>query len=133
MNEIIHAATVTATEKNSITLLLSSGACDGCALHSVCGPAAQQKRTINIKMPDAETFAVGQTVDVVLSQAQALNAAFWGYIAPLILMLTVLFAALAFSNETLAAALSLAVLPFYYCILWLCRDKLKKTLQIKIR
>lgn len=133
MSEIIHAATVTATEKNSITLLLSSGACDGCALHSVCGPAAQQGRTINIKTPDAETFAVGQTVDVVLSQTQALNAAFWGYIAPLILMLTVLFAALAFSSETLAAALALAVLPFYYCILWLCRDKLKKTLQIKIR
>lgn len=133
MSEITHTGTITAIKGNKITLLLSSAACGSCALRSACGPASHPDRKIDIETPEAKNFSVGQTVEVMLTQTQTVKAAFWGYIAPLILMLSALFSGLAFCSETCAAALSLGSLPVYYFILWLCRGKLKKTLQIKIR
>lgn len=133
MNEIVHTGTVTAVDKNKVTLKLSSAACDGCALRGACGSAANSERGFGVETPEAGKFAPGQKIEVVLSPAQAAGAAFWGYIAPLILVLAVLLAVSGFGSETLAAALSLGVLPVYYFLLWLCRGRLKKTLQIKIR
>lgn len=133
MNEIVHKGVITAVAKNKVTLRLSSAACDGCALHSACGSAAHSQNGFDIETPDADKFSPGQSVEVVLMQAQAAGAAFWGYIAPLILVLAVLFTVSAFGSETLAAVLSLGSLPVYYFLLWLCRGRLKKALQIKIR
>lgn len=133
MNEIVHTGVITAVAKNKVTLRLSSAACDGCALRGACGPAARSKNGFDVETPDAENFIPGQTVEVVLMPAQAAGAAFWGYIAPLILVLTVLFTVSAFGGETPAAVLSLGILPVYYLMLWLFRGRLKKALQIKIR
>lgn len=133
MNEIVHTGVVTAVDKNKVTLKIPSAACDGCALRGACGSAANSERGFSVETPEAGNFSPGQKVKVVLSPAQAAEAAFWGYVAPLVLVLAVLFTVLGFGGETLAASLSLAVLPLYYFILWLCRNKLKKTLQIKIR
>lgn len=133
MNEIVHTGVITNVAKNKVTLRLSSAACDGCALRGACGSAAHPENGFDVETPDAEKFSPGQTVEVVLMPAQAAGAAFWGYIAPLILVLTVLFTVSAFGSETLAAVLSLGSLPVYYLMLWLCRGRLKKALQIKIR
>ena len=133
MNEIVHTGVITAVAKNKVTLRLSSAACDGCALRGACVPSARSKKGVDCETPDAENFIPGQTVEVVLMPAQAAGAAFWGYIAPLILVLTVLFTVSAFGGETPAAVLSLGILPVYYLMLWLFRGRLKKALQIKIR
>lgn len=133
MSEITHTGTVTTVTKNTVTLSLSSDSCGSCSLRGVCGPASNQERTINVESSDAQSFVVGQKVEVTLSQSQAVNAAFWGYILPLILILSVVFGGTAAKNETFAAAAALGTIPVYYFILWLCRGKLKKTLQIKIR
>lgn len=136
MTEIAHPATVTAVETSKITLQLTSeNCCHNCALQNVCGSGEPSGRTITLNDKEAaKNFYIGQNVEVILSSKQITQAAVYGYILPLLLVLFFLFVPYFLTHdETLAALLSLAVIPVYYSLLWLFRKKIKKALQISIR
>lgn len=136
MTEIAHPATVIAVETSKITLQLTSeNCCHNCALQNVCGSGEPSGRTITLNDKEAaKNFYIGQNVEVILSSKQITQAAVYGYILPLLLVLFFLFVPYFLThNETLAALLSLAVIPVYYSLLWLFRKKIKKALQISIR
>lgn len=136
MTEIAHPATVIAVETTKITLQLTSeNHCHNCALQNVCSSGEASERTITLNdKKAAKNFYIGQNVEVILSSKQITQAAVYGYILPLLLVLFFLFVPYFLThNETLAALLSLAVIPVYYSLLWLFRKKIKKTLQISIR
>ncbi len=130
MSEITHEATVVDIDKNIITLeLIKTDACHSCAIKNVC----QQKRNILAKVDNPQNYTNGQTVSVFIEEKKALTAIFLGYILPLMLVLAALFGVLYFlGDETLAAFVSLSILPLYYLGIYCFDKKLKKTLSVRV-
>ena len=130
---IEHTATVVAVNKDAITVeLLSRSPCSGCHLKENCSMSENKVRRLYI--PKDSDYQIGQTVNVEISAASGWIAVFWGYIMPLILVLTMLLSAISITDdETTAALSSLAVLPPYYFILWIFRHKFAKKISFRIK
>ena len=93
-----------------------------------------ENKVRRLYIPKDSDYQIGQTVNVEISAASGWIAVFWGYIMPLILVLTMLLSAISITDdETTAALSSLAVLPPYYFILWIFRHKFAKKISFRIK
>ena len=133
MKQIRHEGIITAIADEKITVEISAkDACRTCCLKGACGQTAEIKR-FSLESTDNSAYKVGQKVEIVITPQQLMTAALWGYILPLILILTVLFAVYETTDdETQAAICALTALPIYYAALFCFRHRLKKMLQIRI-
>ena len=62
--------------------------CHNCALQNVCSSGETSERTITLNdKKAAKNFYIGQNVEVILSSKQITQAAVYGYILPLMLVL----------------------------------------------
>ncbi|MBO7556437.1 MAG: SoxR reducing system RseC family protein, partial [Alphaproteobacteria bacterium] len=125
MSEITHQAIISDIKKDNIILeMIRTEACKSCALKGIC----EEKRQISAKPSQNTKYNIGEKVNVYISEKQAFIAIFFGYILPLLLVLTILCLCLYFFNsETIAALASLSVLPFYYTVLHFFEKNFKKT------
>lgn len=130
MTEITHQAVISDIKKNTLILeLVRTEACKSCALKGIC----EEKRQISAQKTNDTKYNIGEKVNVYISEKQAFIAIFFGYILPLLLVLTTLSLCLFFSNdETTAALASLSVLPVYYIVLRFFEKNFKKTICVKI-
>ena len=130
MTEITHQAVISDIKKNTLILeLVRTEACNSCALKGIC----EEKRQISAQKTHDTKYNIGEKVNVYISEKQAFIAIFFGYILPLLLVLTTLSLCLFFSNdETTAALASLSVLPVYYIVLRFFEKNFKKTICVKI-
>ena len=79
-------------------------------------------------------YKKGEVVDVVMSQVQGYKAILIAYVYPFILVfLTLLATTLSGLNELNAGLLSLAILPPYYLIIFILRNKIKRIFVFSIR
>ncbi len=134
MSEIVHKAIVIDIKDQLVVAQMSRGeACSSCALKEACGQTTSSHKVI-VKTENSKQYNIGQKIEVVISQSQALYAAFWGYVLPLVLVLFTLFIVYTTSqNEELSAMASLGVLVMYYTLLWIFKAHFQKKLQIRIR
>lgn len=134
MTTIVHDAIISDISGEFIVAEMSrKEACESCAIKHACGQSGEQHK-ITIKSDKASSYQVGQHIKVEISQSQALYAVFWGYVAPLLLVLSVLaMSYIFFKSEEISAVCSLLGVILYYVLLWLMRKHFQKILQIKIR
>ena len=110
-----------------------NSACSACHSKDVCLSTDKAVKHITIE-PDGRVYAVGQQVKVYGQRQLAFKALFWGYLAPLILVVAVLSVLIlaGFSESVAGVAALLSLLP-YYLVLFLLRDKFKRTFVFKIK
>ena len=110
-----------------------NSACSACHSKDVCLSTDKAVKHITIE-PDGRVYAVGQQVNVYGQRQLAFKALFWGYLAPLILVVAVLSVLIlaGFSEAVAGVAALLSLLP-YYLVLFLLRDKFKRTFVFKIQ
>lgn len=135
MENITRCGIVTAVNPGSVTVtFIRNEACSGCAAKNACGLSGGRPLSVEVKTDTPQNYRTGQNVTLEISVENALTAALWAYVLPLFLMLSVLAAFLTFgSSETAAATATLAVLPFYYVLLYLFRRRFKPQIKIKLR
>jgi sigma-E factor negative regulatory protein RseC len=100
----------------------------------MCNIAEVEEKIVEVKRDRDRSFVQGQ--EVVASMRKSLGglAVFLGYVLPfLVLMGVLLLVLLLTGNEGLAGLLAMAVLVPYYWLLYIFRDKLKKTFSFKIK
>jgi sigma-E factor negative regulatory protein RseC len=112
--------------------ILSQSACASCHAKSACTAADQQEKMIEVT--SNQDFVSGEKVVLVGEKKLGLQAAWWAYILPLILVVVTLIISFAITaNETLSGVLSLCILIPYFTSLKLLHDKFTKTFSFSIK
>lgn len=131
---ISHEGIVTKITDDELEIkILSQSACAACHAKSACGMGEQAEKILTMPRPKGQSFQLNQKVNVKMAIGQGNKAAILAYLIPIILLLAVLFVCLGFGlGEGLSALISIVALIPYYIVLYLRRDKLKKTFEYTI-
>ena len=121
-------------------------ACAGCKVAAHCNASDQKVKIVDVYHADSLgaapegqipsksfPFSVGDSVVVATSQTAVGRALLLGFGLPLMLLLLALATMqVAGMDEGASALSSLVVLAFYYLILWLCRNRIDRSICFKI-
>jgi positive regulator of sigma E activity len=131
---IEHKGFIERINGNSIYVkILSQPACDVCNARGACSVSEIQHKEVEV-MDISGKYKKGEVVDVVMSQVQGYKALLIAYVYPFILVfLTLLVTTLLGLNELNAGLFSLAILPPYYLIIFILRNKIKRIFVFSIR
>lgn len=123
-----HPGTVTHTAEGSVKVkIITHSACGSCSAHAHCGFAESGDREITIDTPNWQSYQVGQSVTVSVSESLGFLAVVWAYLLPAALLLACILTLLSFMHsEPLAILITLAVLAVYYLVLYRFRHRLQK-------
>lgn len=132
MKKIEHEGIVDQISDKAIRVkIMSMSACASCHAKGACTVADMEEKEVEV--PLAGNYKVGQRVMVTGSTAQGLQAAWWAYILPILLLLLTLFVSFSLiGNEALAGLLALVVLVPYFGLIKLSEKFMKKTFQFTI-
>lgn len=131
-NSFIHSGIVSKMSDHSMIVSLSENVhCESCRAKGTCGVSDSVSKEIEVPISDV-TYQLNETVSVQLKKQLGLQAVFWAYVFPFILVLSTLLVGSVFLPEWLAGMLSLLILVPYYFGLYLLRNTFKKTFQISI-
>src|SRR5690554_3423968 len=132
MKKIEHEGIVDQISDKAIRVkIMSMSACASCHAKGACTMADMAEKEVEV--PINGNYKIGQRVMVTGSTAQGLQAAWWAYILPLILLLLTLFVGFVLTGkEGLAGLLALGILIPYFMGLKLADKFMKKTFQFTI-
>jgi sigma-E factor negative regulatory protein RseC len=121
-------------EKQVFVKILAMSACSSCHAKAMCNIAEVEEKIVEIRKEAERNFKEGQEVTVSMKKSLGGKAVFLGYILPFLLLMIVLLTVLLISeNEGLAGLLAIAVLIPYYSLLYIFRDRLKRTFSFSIQ
>ena len=91
MSVIEHSATVTAVDRETVTVEIASrSACAACRLKDGCGIFDCRLHSLQIYSPTPERYQPGQTVMVTIAENRGWAAVLFAYVLPLMLVLSTL-------------------------------------------
>jgi sigma-E factor negative regulatory protein RseC len=121
------------SEKTIIVGIINESACASCHAKGACSAADMKDKEVEIHSFGG-AYTVGQHVTVVGKTVQGFKALLLGYLLPFILVLSILIIATASeTGESTSGLLSLGSLIPYYFILYLFRNRLKKSFEFEIK
>ncbi len=132
--EISHKGIIKSlTDQQIVVSIVNESACSSCHAKGACSAADMQDKEIEIRNFSGD-YRVGQTVQVVGRTSQGFKALFYGYVFPFLIIMLVLITltSLQFS-EGISGLISLSVLLPYYLILYLTRNKIRKSFEFEIK
>jgi positive regulator of sigma E activity len=120
-------------QDNRITVRIDRGsACGHCTAKGLCNLAQTTEQTIEI-ITSAQLFSVGEYVQVSMSRSMGNKAILMGYFIPFILLITTLLILSAFGlPDWFAGLVSILILIPYFIILFVFREKLRRTFTFSI-
>lgn len=111
---------------------MAESACAACHAKGACSAADMTEKEITIGHYQGE-FQIGQQVQVTGKTSQGFLALFLAYVLPFILVLAVLFISSGLTgSEGLSGLLALAVLIPYFVVMYLFRNRLKRSFGFSI-
>lgn len=131
---IIHKGFIERFTDNSVIVkIVSESACSACHAKGACTAADMQDKEIEVA-GRFENFSAGEVVNLVMQQSQGFKALLIGYVYPFI----ILFAGLLIANaaglsELSSGLLALGLIPPYYFVIYLLRNKIRKGFNFSIR
>ncbi len=133
MQKIEHQGIVEEVNDKGIKVkIISLSACASCHAKGACSVSDIQEKEVNVA--PSGNFKPGDQVMVIGSSSQGLQAAWWAYILPVVLIITTLFITFSLTNnESLAAIVSLLILVPYYLIIRRADTAMKKRFQFTIQ
>lgn len=129
---IRHAGIVESVGAEGLSVrILQASACGSCSARQLCRSSESKEKLIEVR-GHYPTLRVGDSVVLEGSVRQGLRASILAYVAPLILMMTALFAGTHFGGEGTGALAALMVPALYYGALYLLRGKLGKHFEFSL-
>lgn len=133
-DNITHPGIVEQISKDSIFVkILAMSACSSCHAKGMCSIAEVEEKVIEVKKDPKRDLNEGQEVTVAMQKSLGGKAVFLGYILPFLVLMGVLILVLSLTgNEGIAGLSAILILIPYYWLLYIFRDKLKRTFSFKI-
>ncbi len=131
---IEHEGIVTEVTTQHIKVrIVNESACASCHAKGSCTAADLQDKIIDIYQSETD-IQPGQKVMILGKKSLAPKAVSLAYVYPILIMLAVLITTFyVANNELLAGGLALAALVPYYVVIYLLKDKLKRTFSFSIK
>lgn len=121
------------SDKTIIVGIINESACASCHAKGACSAADMKDKEVEIHSFEGN-YTVGQHVTIVGKTVQGFKALFLGYLLPFLIVLSILITATAIgTSETTSGLAALGSLVPYYFILFLFRNKLKKSFEFEIK
>ena len=131
---IEHKGLVKEINDNSVIVsIISNTGCLSCQVKGSCNISEIEEKEIEV-VNHNEILKIGEHVEVFFKESLGFRAVFLGYILPFLVVFSILIITkiLGF-NEGMSGLLSLVSLLPYYFIIYLLKNKLKKTFSFSIR
>jgi len=132
--EISHKGIIKSlTDQHIVVSIVNESACSSCHAKGVCSAADMKDKEVEIRHFSGD-YKVGQSVQIVGKTSQGFKALLYGYVFPFLLVMLVLITltSLQFS-EGISGLISLSALAPYYLILYVTRNKIRKSFEFEIK
>ena len=131
---ISHKGVVTAISENIVSVSITNmSACSSCHAKGACNASDMQEKVIDALIGDKQ-FNIGDVVTVCGKESMGFKALFLGYVFPFLLVLITLIVATAVAiKESTAGLLALFTLVPYYGVLYLTKNRIKKSFIFEIQ
>ena len=129
-----HRGVVAGVDTDAVTVsVVAQSACAGCHAKGICGESGAE-RIIRVTTPYASEYHVGDRVVVaLLRQSMAMSSVIWGYVAPLVVLLAVLFGCVTLGvSDGTAAISSIVAVALYYVGLYIARRVFERKIEFTI-
>lgn len=127
-NTIRHQGVVESIHGHHVQVrIVQVSACATCSIKGHCTTADAKEKRIDVFTAQTEAYQPGDSVWVVGQLSMGWWAVILAFLIPLVLLVGVLFAAHALTdNDLTAVGATLSVLAAYYLLLWLNRHKMSR-------
>ncbi|MBR5863080.1 MAG: SoxR reducing system RseC family protein [Alistipes sp.] len=135
MAQIKHNGEVVGICGDTVKVRLTvSSACSGCHAKAVCGVDESAEKIVEISGVEAAEYSVGEVVEVALqSNSMGAMAVVLTYVVPFfVLALLLVGSTVVGLSEGAAALVALGGVVVYYLVLYLVRERVKKTIKFII-
>ena len=133
LEEIKHVGLIVSLSGNTAQVQIEQlSACAECHAQSACTMKDKADRLIEVQIPD-NSYKHGDKVLLGGTYNLGLKAVLYAFVFPFIVIVAALFIGNRFFSEIQTAILALGVLAPYYGILYLLRNKLKKTFTFTVQ
>lgn len=137
MSDIIqHQGTVESIRDGHVCVkIVQTSACATCAAHKFCNSSESKEKLIDVYTKDAFDYRIGQSVNVFGTTSMGMQAVFWAFGVPFVVLVAVLYLTwmLSGGDEPLSALAAMGALAVYYLILYMCRHRMEKKFVFTIR
>jgi sigma-E factor negative regulatory protein RseC len=118
---------------NRITVRIDRGsACGHCSAQGLCNLAESTERIIEVNNA-TQPFSAGEWVRVTMSRSMGNKAILLGYFIPFVLLISTLLILSGFGlSDWISGLVSLLILIPYFTMLYLFRDRLRRTFSFSI-
>lgn len=134
---IEHSGIVESVNSGHVSVkIVQTSACAMCKASSFCQSSENKEKLVDVYMPvvEAQRLKMGQSVIVCVSESIGKQALFYAFILPLIVLFTALAITWVCSHrEPLACAVGIVALIPYYVLLYMMKDKMRKTFRFWIK
>ena len=126
--QIEHKGVVRSVEEGIVRVDIEvNEACGSCASRKACAMGSSEKREIVIYTNDAESYSVGEVVNVGARRSLGAVAVVLCYIVPLVVLIAaIIIANLLGCSDGVAAVVALASSALYYALLALFRKRIAR-------
>ncbi len=120
-------------DKKLQVMILSKSACLSCKANASCSVSDMKEKIIEVAKTK-ENFKIGEEVKVFYEKNLGFKALFFSYVLPFfVLFMTLIITSFFIKNELITGLFSLGILFPYYFIIYLLKDKFKKTFTFHIK
>lgn len=114
--------------------ILQTSACSACSVKGHCHASESKEKLIDVFDSKASSYRKGEEVMLCGATSMGMQAVFWAFGAPFLVLLITLFVAMRLTegDELQSALIALLALLPYYLIIYICRNKLSKKFSFTI-
>jgi len=121
------------TESSVFVKILAMSACASCHAKGMCNLAEMEEKVVEVRKEPGQEFRGGEKVTITMRRSQGSKAVMLGYVVPFLVMVGMLALVLTLSgNEGLAGLSAILILVPYYWLLYVYRNKLKRSFSFRI-
>lgn len=112
--------------------ILSVSACSSCHSKSMCSVSEMKEKQVEVRIQPNHSYQIGQKVKVSLTKRNGNLAVIYGYLIPFLLLIVTLLISVEYFNELISGLLAIAVLPPYYFLLYIFRQRLANKFEFTV-
>ena len=129
-----HKGTVAFVGRDVVRVAIEvNEACGSCASRKACAMGSSEKREITIHTDDAESYSVGEEVNVGARRSLGAMAVALCYVVPLFVLIAAIIVANQLGcSDGVAALVALCSIAIYYALLALFRKHISKKVTFTI-
>ncbi len=109
--------------------IVQTSACSSCSIKGHCSAAESKEKLIDVYNKEGLDCQIGSQVMISGAASLGMKAVMWAFVFPFAVLLVSLFVSMWITggDEAVSSLIALCMLIPYYLILFVCREKFRRT------